>query len=115
MISKNIALKVLNAGLETGADFAEIYLEETFTTSIEMDNGEVKTINSGISYGAGIRLLKDLQSVYGYTNDVSLNGLLKLAKTLASSFNQERLISVEKIEKVRVKKHHKAKITNMCV
>ena len=110
MISKNIALKVLNAGLETGADFAEIYLEETFTTSIEMDNGEVKTINSGISYGAGIRLLKDLQSVYGYTNDVSLNGLLKLAKTLASSFNQERIISVEKIEKVRVKKHHGAKI-----
>ena len=110
MISKNIAIKVLNEGLSTGADFAEIYLEETFTISIEMDNGEVKTINSGISYGAGIRLLKDLQSVYGYTNDLSLKGLLKLAKTLSASFKDERILTVEKIEKVRVKKHHQAKI-----
>lgn len=75
MISKSLALKVLNEGLSTGADFVEIYIEETNTNTIEMDNGEVKTINSGISFGAGIRLLKGLQSVYGYTNDVSLKGL----------------------------------------
>ncbi len=110
MISKNLALKVLNEALATGADFAEIYLEENFATSIDMDNGQVKTINSGITSGAGIRLLKELQSVYGYTNDLSPKGLLKLASTLAASFDSERLITVEKIEKVRVKKHHQAKI-----
>ncbi len=110
MISKSLAIKVLNEGLSSGADFAEIYLEETNSTAIEMDNGEVKSINSGVSYGAGIRLLKDLQSVYGYTNDISAKGLLKLASTLAASFQSERLITVEKIERVRSKKHHQAKI-----
>ncbi len=109
MISKSLAIKVLNEGLSSGADFAEIYLEETNSTAIEMDNGEVNSINSGVSYGAGIRLLKDLQSVYGYTNDISPKGLLKLATTLAASFQGTRLKTVEKIEKVRVKKHHRAK------
>lgn len=109
MISKSLAMKVLNAGLATGADFAEIYLEETNATSIEMDNGEVKSISSGISYGAGIRLLKDLQSVYGYTNDISAKGLLALATTLSQSFSGNPIVTVNKIEKVRVKKHHQAK------
>ena len=113
MISKSLAIKVLNVGLSTGADFAEIYLEETNTTSIDMDNGEVKTINSGISYGAGIRLLKQFQSVYGYTNDISPKGLTKLASSLAASFSSERIKTVEKIEKVRVKKHHRS-LTPLC-
>lgn len=110
MISKSLALKVLNEGLSTGADFVEIYIEETNTNTIEMDNGKVKTINSGISFGAGIRLLKGLQSVYGYTNDVSLKGLKKLAHTLAASYTGEPILTVSRIEKVRVKKHHQPKI-----
>lgn len=109
MISKSLAMKVLNQGLSTGADFAEIYLEETNTTAISMDNGEVKTINSGISYGAGVRLLRGYQSVYGYTNDVSNKGLMKLATTLSASFHEQRQKEVSTIEKVRVKKHHQAK------
>ena len=44
MISKEIAKNVLNAALATGADFAEIYLEEVQTNSIAMDNGGVANL-----------------------------------------------------------------------
>ena len=100
MISKNLAIEVLNLATATGADFAEIYLEENEASSISMDNCKVESTSNALTYGAGIRLLKGLQSVYGYTNDISRKGLSKLAKDLASSFNGERVITVENITKV---------------
>lgn len=106
MISKSIAIKVLNLATATGADFAEIYLEETLSNSIALENGKVETSSSGISYGAGIRLLNKLQSVYGYTNDISLKGLSSLAESLSKSFSGPRQVTVDKINKVRVKNIH---------
>lgn len=110
MISKKLAQLVLNTGLATGADFAEIYLEEIQSSTIVMENGSLENAMSNLTYGAGIRLLKNLQSVYGYTNDLSKKGLLKLAETLSKSISSAPVLSVEKIEKIRVGKHHYPKI-----
>ena len=109
MISKTIALDVLNAGLATGADFAEIFVEEKSNTGLSIDNDKIESISSGIIYGAGIRLLKDLRSVYGYTNDLSKKGLMNLATTLAGAFNGERIKTVTELKKQRVNNIHKAK------
>ena len=98
MISKKVAIEVLNAGLATGADFAEIYIEEKLSNSIIIDNGKVENSVVGKSYGAGIRLLQKFRSVYGYTNDISRNGLLKLAQSLSNSFIGKQEIVVEKIK-----------------
>jgi len=106
MISKSIALKVLNLATATGSDFAEIYLEETLSASLSLENGAVETSTSNITYGAGIRLLHKLQSVYGYTNDVSLKGLSVLADSLAKSFHEPRQVTVSAIKKIRVKNAH---------
>ncbi|MFA5421349.1 MAG: TldD/PmbA family protein [Bacilli bacterium] len=106
MIAKSLAIDVLNAGLATGADFAEIYLEENNSSYLLLENGKTESALNSTTFGAGIRLLNKLQSVYGYTNDLSRKGLLKLATSLANSFKGERLITVEKINKVRVKNIH---------
>ena len=106
MIGKSLAIDVLNAGLVTGADFAEIYLEQSDSSFLSLENGKTESSLSSTTYGAGIRLLNKLQSVYGYTNDISRKGLMNLATSLAKSFQGERLITVEKINKVRVKNAH---------
>lgn len=106
MISKNSALKVLNESLKTGGDFAEIFLEETQNQSVNIDSSRTESPSTSMRYGAGIRILNKLQSVYGYTNDVSTKGLLSLASSLASSFNEERQLTVEKISTLRYKKRH---------
>ena len=106
MISKSIALKVLNIALATGADFSEIYLEETTSNSLSLENGQVETSTSNLSYGAGIRILNKLQSVYGYTNDVSLKGLSALAESLSKSFNEPRKVTVTTLKKGRVNNIH---------
>ena len=45
MITKSTAIEVLNEALATGADFAEIYLEEDDQTTIRMDNGNVWNVS----------------------------------------------------------------------
>ena len=97
MINKNQAIRILNSGLKTGADYAEIYIEEKDSFSVVVENGKVE--NSGIrhSYGAGIRLLNKLQSVYGYTNEVNEKSLTKLIENLSNSFHDKQVLSVDKL------------------
>ena len=110
MISKKVAQEVLNIALSTGADFAEIFLEETKAENIILDNGNCETATNTIIFGAGIRLLNNLQSVYGYTNDISRKGLLELASSLSNSFNEERKLTVSSIKQVRISKKHQPKV-----
>jgi len=103
MLSKQLALQVLNEALATGGDYAEIYVEETSSENIALENGSVEAISNNLSFGIGIRILKELKSVYGYTSNPSKGSLLKLAKDLASSFSGERQITVKTIVKEKVK------------
>lgn len=103
MISKKLAIDVLNASLATGADYAEIFYEDSTYYSASLENGKVETSSSGSLCGVGLRLLKENQCVYGYTNDLSKKGLLALADSLNKSFHGERLITVSKLEMIRCK------------
>ena len=109
MISKKLAIDVLNAALSTGGDYAEIYAEETHNESIALENGKVETCGTSVLYGCGIRILKGFRSVYGYTSDLSKKSLIALATKLAASYEGARLIEVKKIEKQRVKTINKIK------
>ncbi|MBQ8509118.1 MAG: TldD/PmbA family protein [Clostridia bacterium] len=89
MLTIKTADKVLRACLTTGADFAEIFYEDTYKGSISMISGKVDQASTSHLYGAGIRILKELQEVYGYTSDCSEEGLLKLAESLRASYTDE--------------------------
>ncbi|HBB05817.1 MAG TPA: peptidase C69 [Firmicutes bacterium] len=103
MISKTLAIKVLNEALRTGGDYAEIYAEDTISKSVKLENGKVDSSIRSESYGVGLRILKGLKSVYGYTSNTSAKSLLSLANKLAAGFEGERTITVQSIEKQRVK------------
>lgn len=107
MINKKLALDVINLASETGADFVEIFAENTFTTSINLEGDKVDLMNQSNTSGVGLRLLKGTRSVYGSTSDFSRKGLLTLAKTLSKSFNEKRCIEkLDKINDVKVKNIH---------
>ena len=93
MLNKEEIKKVLLEAVKTGCDFAELYLEDTIDNNITMTSYKVNSINNSNIYGAGLRLLKNDDEVYGYTNDVSLDGLLNLAKELSGFYNYERIIN----------------------
>ncbi len=91
MLVNDAANKVLVECLSTGADFAEIFFEDTTNGSIALISGKVDQVSTEHVYGAGIRILKDVQEVYGYTSDCSLDGLLKLASKLKKAYNEKPL------------------------
>ena len=104
MLSKKLAIDVLNESLSTGADYAEIFFEDSHSHSVSIENGKVESSSSNSMCGVGLRLLKENQCVYGYTNDVTRKGLFALANSLNKSFNNERLITVTKLEQIKAKK-----------
>ena len=103
MISKKLAIDVLNEALSTGADYAEIFYEDSYSHGITIENGKVETSSSNSLCGVGLRLLKNNQCVYGYTNDLSKKGLFALAASLSKSFHDKRLITVTKLDMIRCK------------
>lgn len=106
MLSKKQAIEVLNKGLSTGADYAEIFIEDKLTYSYSVENGKVETTSKSETFGAGIRLLNKLQSVYGYTNDVTKKGLLVLAESLSASFSGKQQLTVSSLKVKNVKNRH---------
>ncbi len=103
MISKKLAIEVLNEALSTGADYAEIFYEDSTSSGISIENGKVETSNSTSMCGVGLRLLKENQCIYGYTNDLSRKGLLALASSLKQSLHGERLITVDHLDFIKAK------------
>ena len=99
MFNKDIAKKVLEECLSTGADFAEIFYEDTIEGTIAMMSGKVDSSTTMHIYGAGIRVLLAEQEVYGYTSDCTLEGLMTLARKLKGNYNSKPLgIEFELIE-----------------
>ena len=103
MISKSLAIQVLNEALATGADYAEIFYENSSANALSIENGKVNVATSAITSGVGLRLLKENQCVYGYTSDLSKKGLFALANSLNKSFSGERLITVTELEFIKGK------------
>lgn len=110
MISKKLAQEVLNVTLETGADYSEIYIENRKGYSYRVDTMLCEKPSANFDKGAAIRIMKGLQVIYGYTNDVSRKGLLKLANDLSRSFEGERIISVTEIKKAKIKQINKVQL-----
>ncbi len=81
---------VLDAALATGGDFAELFLEDNRTHSLQVLGGHVEMINSNRAHGAGIRVFNGLNAVYTYTNDTDSEGLLRCAKQAASAVSASR-------------------------
>ncbi len=89
MLKKVEIQKLLNESLQTGADFAEIFIEDTESSMIRVISGDVTSIDRGNIYGAGVRLIQGVDEVYGFTNHVTYESILGVVKNLRASFSGE--------------------------
>ena len=88
MISREVCQRVLKKALSTGADYAEIFAENTVDHAINMIAGKVDTVNDAVIAGAAVRLYKGLRSVMATTVDTSEAGLLRCAEQAAEALGQ---------------------------
>ncbi|WP_046226735.1 TldD/PmbA family protein [Paenibacillus dauci] len=83
MLQPALVEKILNAALESGGDFAEIFVEDRTDRDLGMLGGVVERALSGRDYGIGIRILQGVFSVYAYTSDLREEYLIETARKAA--------------------------------
>ena len=88
MIARDVCQRVLHKAVSTGADYAEIFAENTVNHSINMIASRVDTIQDTVIAGAAIRVYKGLRSVMATTVDTSEAGLIRCAEQAAEALGQ---------------------------
>ncbi|MBI6546894.1 MAG: TldD/PmbA family protein [Cyanobacteria bacterium NC_groundwater_1444_Ag_S-0.65um_54_12] len=87
-IERTLVSEVLAAAMSSGADFADIFIEDKSTSRLTFLDGQIKDAVSGRSQGAGIRTIHGRQVNYGYTSVLSREGLLRTARLIAAARQQ---------------------------
>jgi len=95
MLDEHLVRDVIAQARTAGADLAELYAERWRRRSVRVLNGETKEATSGLEYGAGVRLFYGTEIAYGYTNDLTRDGLHDLTATLTAARGQIGQVDVK--------------------
>src|SRR5882672_5249890 len=88
----------LDAALERGGDYADIYFEQRINYSIVFEEQIVKTATKAVNTGVGIRVLAGEKTGYAYSEDLDRQNILKAARTaafIASSSSEGGRIGID--------------------
>lgn len=85
LIEREVAERVLQAALCCGADFSELFVEDTVSNSLEMTDGKVENAAYTRRHGAGVRVLMGVRSAYAYTAETDEASLVATARAAAAA------------------------------
>lgn len=75
--------RLLGLGMSHGGDFAEVFAEQTLTTSLSLEEGRIRSANMASVAGVGVRVIKGSQVGYAYSDDLDDQALNRAALTAA--------------------------------
>ena len=84
MLNSQTAESVIDHALSLGADFAELFVEKNETNVVSTLSDEVQSVESGINFGIGLRLVYGSKVLYGYTNKTHQDELRRIVSALAA-------------------------------
>src|SRR5690606_1964495 len=85
MIGKETAAGVLAEAMRTGADLAEIYVEDVTSLTLRMEDSKIEQAVRGADRGVGVRVFFGNLVTYAYTDNLDENSLLEAARAAASA------------------------------
>ena len=109
MLDSSLIEKILDTALGTGGDFSEVFVEDKKSTSIKMIAGSVEKAISGRDFGVGIRIFKETNVIYAYTNEVKAENLLKITEEAARALDENSQKQAAGLKKQEIKKCHPIK------
>lgn len=100
LLDSQLASELIDQGLASGADFVDIFVEKTESESLSFKSQKIKDIQNNYSYGLGIRLVRDEESYYAYSNILEKDSLKKLVGELGENIKKEQktMLAIEKID-----------------
>ena len=106
MISRILVEEILSLALSTGDDFAEIFVEDTFQTTLNMEDGIISEAKQGRDAGTGIRVYFGTQAIYAVTSDISQSGLLECAGSIALAIDSmKHNVTIKLYERINANIH----------
>jgi len=88
ILDQTMLSELLGIGLSSGADFAEVFAENTRQGLMTLIGGKVEDVTDRTISGVGIRLLRGVRSVYASTSDLTRSGLLRCAREAAAAMGE---------------------------
>lgn len=104
ILDKDSAQQVLRKALSRGGDFADIYYQNKTFDYISYQDGKVHQAYTRIQRGVGIRVLKEDQTGFASTEDLSLEGLLAVASTAAAIATSAPASIADRFHSVKIPK-----------
>ena len=56
-MNREVAMRIIETGRSFGADFVEIFEEETRSSTLALKDREIETASAGTEFGIGVRLV----------------------------------------------------------
>ena len=75
--NKKLLEEVIFYGISLGADFVELFIENSDNSNILAEEDFITNVSPSFSKGAGIRIFKDKRDGFVSTNDLSKHGLMR--------------------------------------
>ena len=110
-VSEEDLKKVLTTALEKGGDYADLYFEHTFNNSVSLMDGTVNRCASNIDFGMGVRVLAGDQTGYAYVEGITLDEMLRAARTAARIASSGQKVSPVSLTEKTIAKNRYAVVT----
>ncbi len=95
--------KAIQHALRKGGEFAEVYVENRISRSIDMEESKFKSAVYSLSQGAGVRVISGDKTGYAYTDEISEEKLLRAAEVASYVAQETKAVGPVPIEEAKRK------------
>lgn len=83
-VTEKLLRDTISAALSKGGDYADVFFQHRVTNNLSLEDGIVSRANANVGLGVGVRVIKNDQTGYGFTEDITADGLRRAALTAAA-------------------------------
>ncbi|MFL6248662.1 MAG: TldD/PmbA family protein [Thermoanaerobaculia bacterium] len=83
-VTEQLIRSTLSSALSKGGDYADVFFQHRVSNNLSLEDGIVNRANANVALGVGVRVVKGDQTGYGFTEDITPDGLRRAALTAAA-------------------------------
>ena len=83
-VTDKLIRDTLGAAMSKGGDYADVFFQHRVTNNLGLEDGAVNRASANVGLGVGVRVVKNDQTGYGFTEDITAEGLRRAALTAAA-------------------------------
>jgi TldD protein len=83
-VTEGLIKNTLGTALSKGGDYADVFFQHRVSNNLSLEDGAVNRASANVGLGVGVRVVKGDQTGYGFTEDITPDGLHRAALTAAA-------------------------------